>query len=440
MDEIFLANQEQFLKTLEALFKAASKHPLLKKLKERSWNQFLQSSLPSQKDEVFRYVRLRKLYENKIERKERVLLQKETIQSFIDPESKGSCAVFVDGCFEEGLSSFENLPNKVLALGLEEASLSFGALLQNHFSRMLQEEKDPFALLNTSLYEGGLFLMVPPKTTLSTPLQLLHVVTKEGGLLFPRCDAFLGKESEITVTSRTVGLDGEPCFISGIANFIQEEGSSLHYSRVNLKEDFKEKKVFHFEAVRADLKKDAKFHSCIASTGRDCYRDDYRVSLRGENGEASLNGVAMLSDSVEHHTHVFVGHFAPHCRSNQLFKAALDEKSRSSFEGKIFVAKEADKTDAFQLNNNLILSEGAEGFSKPNLEIFADDVKASHGSTVGQLDLDELFYMKARGLSEAISKNLLVQGFCREVIESFPEGTIKHLAEDASSNYLKTYE
>lgn len=138
----------------------------------------------------------------------------------------------------------------------------------------------------------------------------------------------------------------------------------------------------------------------------------------------------MLADKREAHTHIFMEHQAPHCRSFQLFKSVLNDFSRSSFEGKIMVRQAAQKTEAFQLNNNLLLSDHAHADSKPNLEIFADDVKASHGATVGQLDIDQLFYMKTRGFSDQAAKNLLIFGFCEQVVEMI---TLPSLREEISA-------
>ena len=144
----------------------------------------------------------------------------------------------------------------------------------------------------------------------------------------------------------------------------------------------------------------------------------------------------MLSDKREAHTHIFMEHQAPFCRSYQLFKSVLNDFSRSSFEGKIMVSQAAQKTEAFQLNHNLFLNDHAHADSKPNLEIFADDVKASHGATVGQLDADQLFYMKTRGFSDEEAKNLLVYGFCEQVIEMIPLPSLREEISAKARHYL----
>jgi Fe-S cluster assembly protein SufD len=171
--------------------------------------------------------------------------------------------------------------------------------------------------------------------------------------------------------------------------------------------------------------------------GAASVRQDFQVALKGENGEAFLNGVWMLKEKREAHVHVIVDHQAPNCHSNQMFKGVLDDNSRSSFEGKILVRSEAQKTDAYQLNNNLLLSNACLAQSKPNLEIFADDVKASHGSTVGQLNKEQLMYMRMRGIPEKEARALLVFGFMEQIIEMITIPSILDKAVAAAIHYLK---
>ncbi len=166
-------------------------------------------------------------------------------------------------------------------------------------------------------------------------------------------------------------------------------------------------------------------------------RTDYHVILAGENAEALLNGVWMLADKREAHIHIFIDHQAPQCRSYQLFKGVLNDFSRSSFEGKIMVRQAAQKTEAFQLNNNLLLNDHAHADSKPNLEIFADDVKASHGATVGQLDIEQLFYMKTRGFPEEEAKNLLIYGFAEQVIQMIPLESLRNSISERVARYIR---
>lgn len=151
--------------------------------------------------------------------------------------------------------------------------------------------------------------------------------------------------------------------------------------------------------------------------GGKAVRQSYCIQLKGENSEVNLSGLWMLDGNRTAHTHAIVDHEAPRTRSMQRFKGVLNDHSQSSFEGKILVRAEAQKTEAYQLNNNLILSQGSIANSKPNLEVFADDVKASHGATVSQLEEEQLFYLSTRGIDPILARRLLIGGFCREMID-----------------------
>lgn len=241
-------------------------------------------------------------------------------------------------------------------------------------------------------------------------------------LMHPRILLFAGSQSQIEMVATTAALSGDGWCSNGVIDLSIEEGAQVHLSQTSVQEP---ENSWHFEALRAVLKRDSKLVAVSATDGSQTVRHDYRVALAGENAEGLLNGMWHLKGKREAHSHVLMEHEAAHCRSMQLFKGALHDRSRSSFEGKIYVHSEAQKTDAFQLNQNILLDEGANADSKPNLEIFADDVKASHGSTVGRLDPEQIHYMQTRGISEAEAKKLLVEGYCREVIDMIPVASLR---------------
>ncbi|MGZ3732597.1 MAG: Fe-S cluster assembly protein SufD, partial [Parachlamydiaceae bacterium] len=228
-----------------------------------------------------------------------------------------------------------------------------------------------------------------------------------------RLQLFAGAFSEIELISSHAKISGADTWINQRFDVSLEENAHVRYVQLN---HHASSDVWHFDAVRGTLKKSSSLTCVNVSNGSATVRNDYRVSLSGENCETSLNGVWMLKERREAHQHIFIDHQAPHCFSRQLFKGALKDTSHSSFEGKIVVRQEAQETNAFQLNNNLLLNEGATAESKPNLEIFADNVKASHGATIGQLEKEELFYMQSRGFSSEEAKQLLVHGFCQDVL------------------------
>lgn len=389
---------------------------LLQKLRANSWDRFQELGMPSRKHEAFCYLRLRNFFSQNYSPASPSQVKLEDIASSILPECKQSVLVFVNGFYQQTLSNTTSLPKKVVVSSLQDAMRTYGTFIQNQWTKSLKEETDPLAALNGSLHQTGLFVYLPPKTIVETPIQILHVIDAPQNpmLIMPRVHFFIGTQSETNIFSSQAILSGSSYGVNQVIDFAIEEGARV---RFNTLESHIAPGIWHFDALRASLKRDSNFQSVHATEGSATVRNDYRVALIGENAQASLNGIWVLDDVREAHTHVLIDHQAPHCRSFQLFKGVLNDASKSSFEGKILVRRPAQKTDAFQLNNNLLLSDRAHADSKPNLEIFADDVKASHGATVGQLDKEQLFYMKTRGFTETDAKKMLVRSFCKEVID-----------------------
>jgi len=396
---------EAFQAGLQALFDA---HPTKDKFRSELWKTFLALGLPTRKSEVFQYLKLRHLYALPPVSAESASIDP---TPYILPECQGSCFVFVNGRYMPSLSRLSAFPKKGVALPMSDAFKVYGTLLNNRFSSIVQEEKDPFAALNGALYEEGLFLYFPPKLVMENPLQILHLNSDEGWS-FPRIQCMAGILTSASIVSTIVGQT--PFISSPVVDFTLDEGARIDYFQDALEIS---SLGWVFDATRATLKRDAIFHAVALTIGSRAVRHDYKVNLRGENGEALLHGVWQLHENREAHTHVLIDHEAPACRSYQQFKGVVHDTSHSSFEGKIYVRQAAQKTQAFQLNNNLILSDRANADSKPNLEIFADDVKASHGATVGQLDEEQLLYLRSRGIPLAIAKQLLIHGFTQEVVD-----------------------
>lgn len=390
----------------------------LKRVRSKAKERYLEIGLPTRKHENYRTIKLRQLYSMDYELSNASTCQVDAslLASHVLPECKESHIVFVNGCFSPSLSNCQALPSNIVLISLKEAMLSFGALLSNHWNRFQKEEQDPFAYLNLILHHDGAFLYVPPKTIVEKPIQILHLIDVKDKplLLLPRMHVYVGNHAQCNFVQVQSAVSNEAYFFNQAFEIDLGEGARTSYQHFAFKEP---KQSFHFNYLRANLKKNAWFQTVSIADGSLGVRNDYRVSLCGENAEVLLNGLSVLHGKKEVHTNIMIDHQMPYCRSHQLFKSVLYDSSRSGFEGKIMVRQLAQKTEAFQLNNTLLMSDQAQVDSKPNLEIFADDVKASHGATVGQLDADQLFYMRSRGFSEAQAKQILVNGFCREILD-----------------------
>lgn len=372
---------------------------LLFNARKKAWDHFQTLGLPRAKAEAFQYLPLSKLHFPKMaERKSLSLPRRETAR-----------IVFVDGFFEESLSS---VPAPLVCLPLDAAMRTYGLFLQNRLSRTLKEEKDPFAALNAALQGRGAFLYAPPKCRFEAPIEVIHHFTEES-FASPRLEVYLGREARIELIQKN---EGNAALCNLAIESSLDEGAELILNDAQTLP----KKAQYFQSIRAGQKRDSRFVYRTFTHGSSLWRASIKVQLLEENSETLLQGLWNLSGDAQAHIHATVEHAAPNTRSRQHFRGVLKDKTRSSFEGKIYVRPIAQKTEAYQLNRNLVLSDEASAHAKPNLEIFADDVKASHGATVAQLDEEELFYLRSRGLDLDEAKRWLVNGFCSELIEEAP--------------------
>jgi Fe-S cluster assembly protein SufD len=377
----------------------------LSAVRKQAFDHFERRGLPKKEDEAFRYFPVRSFRDVPL-----VLAGSAgaaAIESYILPECKENYIVFIDGHFDPALSRMG-----IKALPMHEAMRTYGHFLRTRFSKALDAEADPFALFNLAFHPAGAFLYLPPKAVLG-PMQVLFFSTQTKSTVLPRLHIFAGAYStaKIIVTN----LDAKETLSFPAIDIALEEGANVRLEQVAEANAL----AWNLFSLRATLKKDSRFSHLQWNKGKGVVRSDIRVWLQGEGAETDLQGVWMLKDKAQAHAQVRVDHEAPHCQSMQKFKGVLSDLSQSSFEGKIYVQPEAQKTQAYQLNKNLLLSPHVIAHAKPNLEIFADDVKASHGATVAHLDDELLFYLKSRGISEAQAKSLLVEGFCREVLDNF---------------------
>jgi Fe-S cluster assembly protein SufD len=385
----------------------------LAKAQEMAWLKFLELGLPTKIDEAFKYVPLSEL--DSFNGKE---------ISFASSMQGEGTLLFKNGKYCDEFSNKNGLPKEMIILPLTKAWKTFGNFLQNRILEGIKEEKNPFALLNSSLSEEALFIYLPPHTRCEIPLKIIHEVRSDGGTLFPRIHLFLGKHAQLELYCSDLS---ESRFLqSGYLDITLEENSTLKLSSMVSCSN----ESYVFNGLRATLKRDADFQMIYITDGGKSVRVDGEVKLLGEGSRATLKGISHVEEHRSSHLYLQMEHHAPNTYSLQKFKNILNDFSRTSFEGKIFVKDVAQKTQAYQMNPNLVLSDRALAVSRPNLEIFADDVKASHGATCGEIDREHLFYLKTRGMDEQTAKRVLIYGFCREILE---EITLPSFYEEALS-------
>lgn len=376
---------------------------------EKAWKRYVEKGFPTTSMESFKYVSFQKLSQRSIQRA--VLTIEKQKSSF------SACFTFVDGKFSYTLSDFNELCDEVIFSTIEDAKKEFSSLISAKQENILKKDFSTFADLNHALCKDGFFLYIPSGIKEHIKIEFKEYFTKSDSISLSKKMVFLGRGANVSISHENCLNHG--LFSHESIEIYQEAGSSLSYFKENLS-DCSNPLTTTFYAA---LKKDACLNFVKADLGSNLSFSEYLVELLEPNSEVFLKGISALEKGKQSHELIQIKHLAPNSRSLQTFKTLLFDQSRSSFEGKIFVDSIAQKTQAYQLCNHLLLSSDAHAFAKPNLEIFADDVKASHGATISQLSEEELFYLKARGLCSKVAQGILIKGFCQEIVSLFSSST-----------------
>ncbi|PYU93499.1 MAG: Fe-S cluster assembly protein SufD [Acidobacteria bacterium] len=322
--------------------------------------------------------------------------------------------VFLNGHFSQELSSPGKLPEGVKAGSLASALDSDGGLLEEHLARYASYRRNAFTALNTAFVEDGAFVYLPKDAVVKEPIHLLFLSTasKDPAVCHPRNLIVAGSSAQATVIESYAGLEGGVYFTNAVTEIVTGEQSRIDHTRLQRESE----RAFHVATMEVSQHRDSAFASRSISIGGKLVRNDLNVLLNGEGCDCTLDGLYFAGGEQHVDNHTTIDHAKPHCSSRELYKGILDGKSTGVFNGKIIVRKDAQKTDARQTNNNLLLSEESLINTKPQLEILADDVKCTHGATIGQLDVEALFYLRTRGIGDAAARSLLTYAFASEII------------------------
>ncbi len=322
--------------------------------------------------------------------------------------------VFVDGHFDASLSSVSSGDGEIIC-SLSSAIRDHKALLEPHLARHVSMESSPFTALNTAFFQDGAFVHLPKGCVLDVPIHLVYVSTsvESGSTSHPRNLIIAGAGSQATILETHTSLHESAYVTNAATEFVLGEGANVEHCKYQ----DESLAAFHIAALHANLARSANFISHSIAIGARLSRNNIRTVLGGEGVECVLNGLYLTHrDQLADH-HMVVEHAEPHCNSHEYFNGILDGKSKGVFHGRILVRQAAQKTDAKQTNKNLLLSEDATVDTKPQLEIYADDVKCTHGATIGQLNEESIFYLRTRGIGAETARHMLIHAFAGEIIE-----------------------
>jgi Fe-S cluster assembly protein SufD len=328
----------------------------------------------------------------------------------------GPCSrlVFVNGRYDPRLSVLRPLPDGVVVGSLAAALGASPDLVRPHLARHAAYEDQPFAALNTAFIEDGAFVHLPKGKVVAEPVHVVFVSTAAGGpsVSYPRTLVLADVNSQLTLVESYVGPAGEVYFTDAVTEIVAGDNAVIDHYKVQRESTA----AFHLATMQVRLGRSANLATHNLVLGGGLVRNDVGAYLGGEGGECTLNGLYAGAGRQLIDNHTRIDHAVPHCTSHELYKGILDGQARGVFSGRIYVHPDAQKTDAKQTNKTLLLSPDAVIDSKPQLEIFADDVKCTHGATIGQLDAEGLFYLRSRGIGRDEARSLLTFAFANDVV------------------------
>lgn len=391
---------------------------------------FQAQGFPTNKSEEYKFTAISKKIEQSIQNFAPAApfeVTAEQVKANVLEGYAGDVLVFANGHFQPTLSS--SIEEVEVSLLSEKADTALGSIAK--------PEKDPFCALNQSSFEGGIFISVPKKAQVQKPIMFLNFFKANAGqVIQPRVWIEAGDFAEVTFINHSVNLSDTPYFVNKVVEVKGGINTQIRYYKLQNEG----KNAIEVSNIETDLQKDGRFTSVNISLSGEMVRNNLTINILGSNSEGNMYGLYLLNGKSHVDNHTNVDHTVPHCESNELYKGVLADSSRGVFNGKIFVRQDAQKTNAFQQNNNILLSEDATVNTKPQLEIWADDVKCSHGCTTGQLDEEALFYLQARGIAKDQARGLLLYAFAGEVLEhitdeSFRKYCIEQVQERLGSNF-----
>lgn len=327
----------------------------------------------------------------------------------------GNRLVFVNGFFAPQLSRLEPLPGGVRVENLSAALTKDSALIEKHLGKYAALAKNAFAALNQAFFTDGAFIFVPAGVEVAEPIQLIYLssATQAGEAISPRNLIIAEANSKLTVVESYLSTASAAYFTNAVTEI--SAGDNAVVEHVKLQDEAAG--AFHIATIAGEFGRTSNVNVHSFALGARLSRNNIRTKLAGEGLECILNGLYLTRDEQLADHHMIVEHAQPHCASHEYFNGILDDKSRGVFHGRILVQQIAQKTDAKQTNKNLLLSDDAGADTKPQLEIYADDVKCTHGATIGQLNDESIFYLRTRGMGEETARRMLIHAFAGEIIE-----------------------
>lgn len=404
--------------------------PILNRIREVSVKRFAQTGIPGLKNEDYKYTNLKaafeKNYRQELVRESGLINLNEVYKSNI-PELDAHLVFLVNGWFYNGNKPGSELPKGVVLGSLEQIANEQPELIQNYINRQAGLSNDPFAALNMAFVKDGFFLFVPKDVILEKPVQIINLLSSDDNLRITQRNlvvAEAGSQVKLVVCDQTLTS------VSYLVNSVSEVyvGEDAVVDVYTIQNHNNQSTVINSAFYRQQ--RNSVLNTGTFSLHGGLIRNNLKVTFGGDHSETNVNGLSFTDKKQHIDNFIIIEHASPNCLSNQIYKNILDDESTGAFSGRIHVARDAQQTNAFQRNNNVLLSDKARMQTKPQLIIDADDVKCSHGATVGQIDEDALFFLRARGIGEKDARMMLMNAFAHEVVQKITIETLRERIDE----------
>ena len=407
-----------YLEKFEQLEKLAAQPAWLAPLRQAGMASFVEQGFPTLKHEDWRFTNVAPITTLPFHPAREVLVngaETKALDEAAFTKLPGNRLVFVNGFFSAKLSRLLPVPGGVRIENLYAALARGSALIEKHLGKYAQTGNNTFAALNQAFFSDGAFIHVPAGVTVQEPVQLIYISSakQSGEAIHPRNLIIAEANSKLTVIESYFSTRNTAYLTNAVTEIFA--GASACFEHLKLQDEAAE--AFHIATIQGEFGRASKVTIHSFALGAKLSRTNIRTKLAGEGLECILNGLYLTKDEQLADHHMIVEHAQPHCASHEYFNGILDDKSKGVFHGRILVHQIAQKTDAKQTNKNLLLSDNASADTKPQLEIYADDVKCTHGATIGQLNEESIFYLRTRGIGPETARRMLIHAFAGEIIE-----------------------
>ena len=420
----YISNFELFENSLNG-----SRKTPFHQIRKDAISKFSDLGFPTPRNEEWKYTNVAPILQHKFKpSSEPARLPKDILNDFTFDGLKEVLLVFINGHFSEELSKFNCNSNRLIIDSLSNALMNHSEIIETHLSRYASFENETFTALNTAFTHDGAFVYFPENTIIEESIHIINISNSRDSefVSHPRNLIIVGKGSQLRIIETYDHLSENIYFNNVVTEMVI--GVDALVDHIKIQEE--SKKSYHIANTQIHQDHGSVYFSVNIDLGGALVRNNMNVLLNANNCECNLYGFYFGGGTQHIDNHTFIDHAKPHCYSNELYKGILDEKARGVFNGKIMVRPDAQKTNALQSNKTLLLTNDASINAKPQLEIFADDVKCTHGATIGQLDEEALFYLRTRGIGEDMAGAMLRYAFARDVFSNIRIGQVRKKLDD----------